>query len=160
MKRIKQAMENMAMAVAFAEHGQMDEAMRLADVLAPLRESPGNKLLLVSPGRPLTPHTIEYVTGLSQRLECDVLALTVYRKRVDLRDEDGLKRIDTAFQDLHRQITHRGAICLPHVVIGRLCRSTQSLCRRLKGITFTVIQSDKEAAPPCRLPVPVFYIED
>jgi hypothetical protein len=80
MKRIRQAIENLASAVAYAEEGRREDALALIDALRPIRASSHAKVILASSGPTFSDSSLTYMQGLMERMPCDILALTTEAK--------------------------------------------------------------------------------
>ena len=158
MKRIQLAMENLASAVAYAEEGRRDDALRLIDELAPIRCSSEAKVILAATRTRFSEPALVYVQGLLERMPCHLLALTSEPRRRTSRRERRRERKDV-LQALEQLTRPRGMVCVHQTFSGGLCDAIQKYCGLIRDVRFAVIQAQAGTLAHCALPIPVFLVQ-
>ncbi|MDK2957751.1 MAG: hypothetical protein PWQ57_3249 [Desulfovibrionales bacterium] len=156
MKRIRQAIENLASAVAYAEEGRREDALALIDALRPIRASSHAKVILASSGPTFSDSSLTYMQGLMERMPCDILALTTEAK---LKKAAPKSEESEHVRALRRMAQERGAICLHRTFSGELCQAVQNYCQLVRDVRFAVIQAREDRMAACVLPIPVFLVK-
>ncbi|WP_156921724.1 hypothetical protein [Desulfovibrio inopinatus] len=158
MTKISTAMENLASAVAYAEMGCRDEALRLVDLLSPIRKSTHPKIILASNGLYFSDSALHYAAGLVERMHCDVLTLSVEIPPGNISKAVNEAGTTEPVAALQRMIQWKEAICLHQIVHDGLCQAIQEYCRVVRDVRFAVIQAQENEIPHCELPIPVFLV--
>ncbi len=157
MTKISNIVENLASAVAYAEMGCRDEALRMVDLLTPIRQSTHPKIILATNEPTFCDSALHYAAGLVERMHCDVLALTAEipskRKQTNLALEN-----QEPVAALHRMIQWEEAICLHQTIQEGLCQAIQHYCKLVRDVRFAVIQAHEDEIAHCQLPIPVFFV--
>ncbi len=78
----RKTLENSAMAAAFAEAGEHEEARRILDAGA----LPCRKILVISAGTSFSDRVMDYAVKMAKRLNCPVMAANIYESSHGILD--------------------------------------------------------------------------